>query len=145
MNEKNNGLQNNINDLEVKLATRDEELAEAVSNNVKPLQVGHEKMYGNIGNRNFNCELCEFKAKSSCGLKTHIGHMHKVNERNTELAIENENDETTITEALISSSVQVFTCKLCGKEFQIQEDSTRHAYAHVILQSVDMTPIPYSV
>ena len=100
-------------------------------------------MYENIVNSNFNCELCEFKAKSSRGLKTLIGHMHKVNERNTEVVTGNENDTTTITDGSTSSIFQIFTCKLCGKEFQIQEDSTRHAYAYVIIHSVDMTPLPY--
>ena len=36
MQEKKNPLQNSINDLNVKLAASDEELAEAVSNNIKP-------------------------------------------------------------------------------------------------------------
>ena len=55
----------------------------------------------------------------------------------------NENNTTTITEGSTSSNFQICTCKLCGKEFQIQEDSTRHAYAHVIIHSVDMTPLPF--
>ena len=68
--------------------------------------------------------------------------MHKYNEQNTELVTENENENTSMTEVSTLSSFQFFTCKLCGKEFQMQEDSTRHAYAHVITQSVDMTPLP---
>ena len=69
--------------------------------------------------------------------------MHKVNEKITEVVTGNENDTTTIIEGSTSSNFQTFLCKLCGKEFQVQEDSTRHAYAHVIIQSVNMTPLPY--
>ena len=59
-------------------------------------------MYENVVNSNFNCELCEFKAKSSRGLKTHIGQMHKVNERNTEVFTGKENDTTTIAKGSTS-------------------------------------------
>ena len=136
LKENNNELQNSRDSLEAKLAARDEKLAESVCNNMKPSKVVIESIPENYVSNNFKCELCKFKAKSSCWLKSHIGHMHKDNERNSELM-----KEKTITEASIVSNSQVFQCKLCGKEFLIQEESTRHAYAHVILQSVDMTPV----
>ena len=52
----------------------------------------------------------------------------------------NDNYTSTITEASTSSCFQVFTSKLCGKEFSIKDDSMKHAYAVVILKPVDMTP-----
>ena len=55
-------------------------------------------MSENIVNSNFDCDLCEFKAKSFRGLKTHIGHMHKVNERNTELVKCNEYERSAENE-----------------------------------------------
>ena len=58
MKENYTWLQNSINELEVKLATRDEKLEEAISNNVKPLQVVNEKINENFVNSNFNCKLC---------------------------------------------------------------------------------------
>ena len=140
--EKNDDLQNIINDLKVKLAVRDEKLPGGVNDELKHPQVFSEKTYETNEKDNFKCELCEFKAKSSRGLKTHIGHMHKNNERNIELVTGTDNENTSTNEAPTLSSFQFFTCKLCGKEFSIQEDSTRHAYAHVIIQSVDMTPNP---
>ena len=142
MKEKNDELQKRIIDFKVKLAARDKELSEEVNNDVEAPETFNEKTSEPIMKDNFKCKLCDFKAKSSRGLKTHIGHMHKYNEQNTELVTENENENTSMTEVSTLSSFQFFTCKLCGKEFQMQEDSTRHAYAHVIIQSVDMTPLP---
>ena len=142
MKEKNDELQKRIIDFKVKLAARDKELSEEVNNDVEAPETFNEKTSEPIMKDDFKCKLCDFKAKSSRGLKTHIGHMHKYNERNTKLVTDNENVNTCIIEVSTLSNFQFFRCKLCGKEFQIQEDSTRHAYAHVIIQSVDMTPLP---
>ena len=89
-----------------------------------------------ILNSKFICSICDFKAKSSRDLKTHIGRMHKGNA----MVTGNDNYTSTITEASTSSCFQVFTSKLCGKEFSIKDDSMKHAYAVVILKPVDMTP-----
>ena len=107
---------------------------------MKPLKVVIELIHEHNVSSNFKCVFCKFKAKSSRGLKTHIGYMLKDNERNSELAKEN-----TIIKTSIVGSSHVFQCKLCGIKFSIQEDPTRHAYAHVIIQSVDMTPLTFSI
>ena len=78
---------------------------------MNPYEVVDKKSDENILNSKFKCNLCDLKAKSSCGLKAHIGHMHKDNV----MVTGNENYTSTITEASTSSCFQVFTCKLCGK------------------------------
>ena len=70
--------------------------------------------------------------------------MHKDHKKNNGVALlSSESDTATIPVASKLPSFQVFTCKLCGEEFLIQDESTRHAYAHVILQTDDMTPHPH--
>ena len=54
-----------------------------------------------------------------------------------------ESDNKILTVASKWPSFQVYKCKLCVEEFLIQDESTKHAYAHVILQTVDMTPLPH--
>ena len=141
MKEKNTELQNKVNNLKVQLAARDKEVAETVvSDTLETPQL----IKKNIVNSNFECDFCEFRAKSRRGLKTHFGHMHKDHKKNTGVALlSSESDNKTLTVAPKLPSFQVFTCKLCGEEFLIQDESTRHAYAHVILQTVDMTPLPH--
>ena len=129
------------NNLKVQLAARDEEVAEtAVSDTLETPQL----IKKNIVNSNFECDFCEFKAKSRRGLKTHFGHMHKDHKKNRGVALlSSESDNKILTVASKLPSFQVFTCKLCGEEFLIQDESTRHAYAHVIPQTVDMTHLPH--
>ena len=123
------------------LAAIDEEVAESV---VKDTLETSQLIKKNIVNSNFKCEFCEFKAKSRHGLKTHFGHMNKDHKKNTGVALlSSESDNKTLTVASKLPSFQVFTCKLCGEEILIQDESTIHAYADVILQTLDMTPLPY--
>ena len=71
---------------------------------------------------NIHCEHCKFKAKSNRGLKTHMGHIHKKD------AVKN----------IVVYKSKVYTCAICGKEFKMLEDLTRHALAHVIKVYIDM-------
>ena len=141
MKEKNTKLQNKVNDLKVQLAARDEEVVEAV---VSETLETPQLIKKNIVKSNFECDFWEFKAKSRHGLKTHFGHMHKDHKKNAGVALlSSESDNKTLTVASKLPSFQVFMCKLCGEEFLIHDESTKHAYAHVIFQTVDMTPLPY--
>ena len=123
------------------MAARDEEVAEGV---VSDTLENPRLIKKNVVNSNFECDFCEFKAKSRRGLKTHFGHMHKDQKKNTGVALlSSKSDNNSLTVPSKLPSFQVFTCKLCEEEFLIQDESTRHAYANVILQTVDMTPLPH--
>ena len=39
---------------------------------------------------------------------------------------------------IVAYESNAFTCAICGKEFKMLEDLTRHTLAHVIKYSIDM-------
>ena len=53
---------------------------------------------------------------------------------NNELLKKIENNSTDITEP---SNIPLFLL-ICGKEFSVQEEPIRHAFAHVILYTLNM-------
>ena len=108
MKEKNIELHNKVNSLKVQLAPRDKEVAEAVES--VTLETPQLIKKNNV-NSNFECDFCEFKAKSRRGLKTHFGHMQKYHRKNTGVALLcSESYTATITVASKLPSFQVFTC-----------------------------------
>ena len=80
----------------------------------------------------FQCDYCEFEAKSPKGLKTHEGHKHKDQVKP---------DITCEPLAPANPSMEIYKCALCEKYYYNLEEWSKLAYCHIAenLNSTDKT------
>ena len=71
----------------------------------------------------YKCDHCSFEAKSTRGLKTHRGHMHKDAEKLVEY----------------SPEIQIYICAFCENYYNNKEEFAKHAYTHPIKKNHKFT------
>ena len=70
----------------------------------------------------YKCDHCLFEAKSKRGLKTHMGHMHKDQEKTDKSPHE----------------IEIFKCAHCEHFYNNKEELAKHGYAHCIQETIDL-------
>ena len=114
LKQENSKLNKSVNDLRKSLASEESKEGQALLKSSNKLDTESEcNVVTKLKLIKYKCDHCSFEAKSARGLKTHIGHMHKDQEK-----------------VKHNPEIQIYICVFCEHFYNNKEEFTKHANTH---------------